>query len=108
MQRCGSASEWFRPPEIVSRELRLGSTQDQRLSVLNVEMQKFQSDTGVTSRMPPIRLENLTDGTGLSNLNSVVIKAANTRHLVPFIVHACKTYFDSDDVEHRALNRIEW
>lgn len=92
--------------KLVKEEPRLGSRQDLRLAAINSLMKKFQDATRVTSRMPPLRLRDLVSS-GWSELGGSLIKAANTRCMVPFLLSLAKSYFDtSGDQYHEAI--INW
>ena len=78
--------------KLVTTCARLGSTQQIRLDMLNKEMKEFQSIHKIEHRMPPLRLEDLRRS-GWANLQGKVVKAANSRALLPFLEELSNTYF---------------
>ena len=84
----------------------LGSTQAERLANLNQNMKSFQSTNKTPSRMPQIYLNNLTDGSGWADLTSQLVKAANTRNLVPWLVSLCPVYFNADTNFDKAVTTM--
>jgi len=60
-----------------------GSTQDERLAFLNEDIKSFYSQHAVANRLPPLRLGNLRPA-DFPDLSGPVVKAANTRSLVPY------------------------
>lgn len=67
--------------------LLTGSTIDARLDFLNNDIAAYYSFSGVRSRMAPLRQSNLTDATGYPELHGPLIKAANTRALIPYLLN---------------------
>ena len=77
--------------KIVTTVSSLGNTQEIRLNKINEQMKEFQK--GSTShRMPSLRLSNLRCD-GWAMLSGPVIKAANSRALLPFFNHLAQKYF---------------
>ena len=78
---------------LVCNNMRLGRTQEQRMAALNSDMKEFQSRTKTEHPMPPLKLENLrTDG--WSMLGGKLVKAANTRALLPWLQDLSMRYFN--------------
>jgi len=69
---------------LVIRCMELGPNQQERLNKLNADMTSFQSNHRTPVRMPDIRLDNLLGKDGWACLGSQLVKAANTRNLVPW------------------------
>ena len=89
----------------------LGSTIATRLQALNDKMASFQRDTNCPSRMPPITLQSLTlgdRGTSFSCLHGTLVKAANTRHLLPWIHDVAQAYLSgTNPLEKSAKKAVE-
>ena len=78
--------------KIISTNNTLGNNQDVRLAKINELMKEYQRTHGTSHRMPPLRINDLrTDGWGC--LSGKVIKAANTRCMVPFLDNLAQTFF---------------
>ena len=90
---------------LINNEKRLGTTQDQRLSNLNSNMVKFQRDpaTKAPTLMPEFRESNFTSNDGWIQLTGQLIKAANTRHLVPWLSKVVGQYFEKDTAFDKLL-----
>ena len=84
---------------LVVRSEALGSSQPQRLDALNIQMKDWQSTNGTEHRMPALRKENLTKD-NWATLNGKLVKAANTRALLPFLNNLANRYF----IGHGAFN----
>jgi hypothetical protein len=63
-----------------------GSTIDDRLDFFNSDMRACNSVSGVRNRLPPLRQSNLTGDSGYPDLHGPLVKASNTRSLVPYLV----------------------
>ena len=63
-----------------------GSTIDERLGMFNNDLMAFYSTTGCRNRLPPLRQSNLMGDSGYPELRGQLIKAANTRSLVPYLL----------------------
>jgi len=63
-----------------------GDTIDQRLEFFNNDVKAYYSHRGASSRLPPLRQSNLSGESGYPELHGPLVKAANTRHLVPFLL----------------------
>lgn len=70
----------------VSNYSSLGTTQQQRLDSLNQDMKTFQQNNGTRYLMPALRLTDLKKDTWHC-LSGPLIKAANTRALIPWLRH---------------------
>lgn len=77
--------------KIISSINSLGATQDARLTKVNLMMKDFQRG-GASHRMPPLKKSNLRCD-GWAMLNGPVIKAANTRALLPFLHFLANKFF---------------
>ena len=92
---------------LVHHEHRLGSTQEHRLEELNKAMKEFHETCAVSSRMPALRLTNLTNSQdGFADLQGQIVKAANTRALLPFTKELADKYFDNGSVYHRSIVKV--
>ena len=71
-------------------------------------MQAFYSATGTASRMPRLRLHNIRDGS-FPELKGRFVKAANTRHLVPYALNLQQraTEIDGSLLNKHALQVVE-
>ena len=100
---AGSVLKW-----LINKELRLGSNQDQRLAKLNSKMRSFQSApaTKAPTLMPEFRENNFTASDGWHQLTGQLIKAANARHLVPWLVDIVDQYFDRDTDFDKAVRAL--
>ena len=79
--------------KLVREEERLGTSQQARLDNINEQMYEFQNHQKPSSRMPKLRLSGLMVNDWFE-LGGVLIKAANTRNLSPFVAHIAGTFFD--------------
>ena len=92
--------------KLVRDEHRLGDNQQARLDNINVQMKLFQNVQRPSSRMPTIRLADLIVNEWWE-LGGTLIKAANTRQLIPFISHLAHLYFDTEGNEyHDAMKKF--
>ena len=81
---------------LIVNENRLGRNQDLRLADLNRQMEQYQSDEKTKSKMPKFRMDNFVASDGWIQLSGQLIKAANTRHLLPWLVEISNFYFDRE------------
>ena len=82
----------------------LGTTQPLRPANLNERMRTFQR--GRTEHlMPPLRLQDLKLG-GWSCLHGKLVKAANTRALVPWLLHLANTVLSPHGAFPSAVRRV--
>ena len=70
---------------------RLGDNQQTRLDTLNREMRRFQINNRTRHLMPMLRLTDLKDQ-GWHMMSGPLVKAANSRALVPFLKYAAHEY----------------
>ena len=83
----------------------LGSNQEGRLSKLNDEMQAYQDGHIVSPRMPRLKMSNLVTNKW-SELSGPLVKAANARHLSPFIEIVARKHLDGTKPEHNRIIRL--
>ena len=88
---------------LIVHEMRLGRNQESRLANLNLSMAQFQDKQKTPSRMPEFRSDNFVSKDGWAQLSGQLIKAANTRHLVPWLVNVTEEYFDKPTKFDRAV-----
>ena len=95
---------------LIKFETRLGSNQHARLDALNSRLHTWQCDHRTTVRMPPIDLANLTitgaGGSVLATLHGPLVKAANTRHIVPWLRSIAFEFFDGSSQEHSSIRKV--
>ena len=92
---------------LVHQEGRLGASQAPRLEAINARKDVWYSANGVQNRLPNLRLSNLTNGqTQMADLSGVVVKAANTRSLLPFAAELAAEFFDSGNLYHKAIQKL--
>ena len=85
----------------------MGATRDIRLGVVNARLQAYYNTRPGISRLPELRLTNLTNAEGWHVLCGPVVKAANTRKLAPFLVAlADEFYAHLDDEYSRCICRL--
>ena len=70
----------------------LGRVEQDRMDDLNAQMKEFQSRTGVQHLMPSLRIDDLR-AHGWAVMGSKLVKAANSRSMVPFLAHLANKYF---------------
>jgi len=63
-----------------------GSNRDDRLAVLNGDIRAYNSFHGVKNRLPPLKHENICVPGEYPNLKGTLVKAANTRSIIPYCV----------------------
>ena len=78
--------------KLVKSCTRLGRTQQLRLDKLNEMMKGHQSKHNTEHRMPSLRLQDLT-ANGWGCLSGRIVKAANTRAMLPFLDSLAKEFF---------------
>lgn len=76
---------------LVSNCGALGSTQQARLDTLNQRMRRWQITNGTSHLMPLIRMQDLKT-VHWHMLSGKLVKAANTRALIPFLKHAAHQF----------------
>ena len=83
----------------------LGRNQAARMSRINALMKQHQKDHGTTHRMPALRKEDLRKD-GWSCLTGKVVKAANTRCMLPFLLELAEDYFDGTDSYDVSIRKV--
>lgn len=85
----------------------LGSTHQQRIDTLNADMRRFQTDPATRAKhtMPLLRLVDLKTQ-GWHQLSGALIKAANTRDLVPWLRDVAQRYLPPHGAFARAMRRV--
>jgi hypothetical protein len=92
---------------LVHQENRLGTNQAARLEAINEKKNLFYAARGVQNRLPKLRLSNLVNGqTHMADLSGQIIKAANTRALLPFAAELAAEFFDSGSVYHKSMQKL--
>ena len=81
----------------------LGPNQDSRLGILNSRLRSFYDSRPGVSKMPDIRVKNLTDERGWHVLHGPLVKAANTRNLSGFLVTLTDEFYSDSVDEHVQL-----
>ena len=90
--------------KIISSINSLGTTQDGRLEEVNAMMKEFQSG-GTTHRMPPLKKSNLRLD-GWAQLSGPIIKAANTRALLPFLEFLANKFFGAHGAYASSIRKV--
>ena len=89
---------------LYKHEQQLGGTIGERIESLNVRKASYYERYSVPCRMPYIKANNcILDGYAF--LHGKGIKAANTRHLLPWIVELVQEFFPSDSQEHKSIRK---
>ena len=83
--------------ELVRNPSGLGATVADRLAAINRELKRYQSEHLVSSKFPVITRDILCRGTGWAELKGPRVKAANTRHLTPFVAMIAARYAGADE-----------
>ena len=63
-----------------------GSNIEERLAFLNNDLKAYYSYSGCRNRLPPLRETNLMGDSGFPELRGQLVKAANTRSVVPYLL----------------------
>ena len=63
-----------------------GNNREARLEFLNGDIRAFNSATGCRSRLPSLKLSNIIGAHGYPELHGMLVKAGNTRHIIPYCV----------------------
>ena len=80
---------------IVKCCVAFGTTHEERLVQINLKLAAWQNSRVISSRMPPLTLNNLvTDG--WDELSGKTVKAANTRQMFPFVESLFRECMDVD------------
>ena len=86
---------------------KLGNTIAARLQEINRRKDAFFKLHGVANRMPDIRAENISEGPdGFVTLSGTVVKAANTRALLPFVKELCCEVLNQRRTYHRSVCKL--
>ena len=91
---------------LVKNNNTMGRVEALRVQELNRVLRKFQSDNKVEHRMPDIRIQDLTNSGGWTVLCGQVVKAANTRCLVPFFKHLAIEYFSGHGEYNSSVRKV--
>ena len=91
--------------KLVSTCERLGRTQQLRLDALNTRMKNFQAAHGVEHRMPSLRLQDLKSS-GWADLKGKVVKAANSRALLPWLDNLAQTFFAGHGSYNSSMRKV--
>ena len=89
---------------LVDNRQSLGPRQEARLDALNTKMARFQEGT-TEHRMPAFRVADLTTD-GWHVIGSKLIKAANTRALVPFLKALAIEYHSAHGAYHSSVRKV--
>ena len=99
--------------DLIKRERRLGASQEVRLRTINERLDEWNSNHILSSCLSNIELQNLTREDGWSMLKGPLVKAANTRNLIPYVESLCVEFYSEHDdfgnsVLHvvKSLNRV--
>ena len=89
---------------LVRTRASLGAIYPHRIDEINRQMKDFQEGT-TEHRMPPFRQQDLHTQ-GWACLGSKLIKAANTRALVPFLKNLADKYFPAHGAYAKAVRKV--
>ena len=98
---CGSMMHY-----LVKNNNTMGRVEALRLQELNRVLREFQKDYKTEHRMPEIRMPNLLNQGGWTMLCGQIVKAANTRSLVPFLKHLALAYFSGHGEYNSSVRRV--
>ena len=84
---------------------RLGRTQQLRLNKLNAMMKEHQSQHNTEHRMPSLRLQDLR-ANGWGCLSGRVVKAANTRAMLPFLESLARDFFAGHGSYNSSMRKV--
>ena len=90
---------------LVTRIRALGNTQQQRMDDINKSMREFQKGR-TEHRMPNLRLTDLRTDKGWSMLCGKLVKAANTRAMLPFLSGLAQTHCTGRDGFDSSCNKV--
>ena len=90
---------------LVTRIRALGNTQQQRMDDINKSMREFQKGR-TEHRMPNLRLTDLRTDKGWSMLCGKLVKAANTRAMLPFLNGLAQTHCTGRDGFDSSCNKV--
>ena len=93
---------------LVRREARLGANQELRMAAINDFIMDEYKTTIVSSRVPALTIDNVSGGTldQHPHLHGPLIKAANTRPLMPIMEKLARKYHDSGSVFDKAVIQV--
>ena len=83
----------------------LGDNEQKRLDHINKLMKEYQVTYGTSHRMPPLRLTDLKND-NWACLSGKMVKAANTRCMVPFLNNLAQTYFPAHGAYASSTRKI--
>lgn len=83
----------------------LGRNQAERMDAINQRMQTFQRTTGCAHKMPPLRVTDLRHE-GWASLSGKLVKAANTRALIPFLNHIAQSFFPAHGAYSSSVRKV--
>ena len=86
-----------------------GANQEDRMDFLNDDIRGFYNTCGVSNRLPRLKLSNFMAEGGYPELHGRVVKAANTRALLPYVLDLQRRAVLVDPSEHNkhALKVVE-
>ena len=84
----------------------LGRVKHFRLMSINRLMHEFQTRERTEHRMPPLRSDDLENAQGMWCLSSKLIKAANTRCLLPFLKHLAEQYLSPVGAHPKSVRKV--
>jgi len=84
---------------------RLGQNVETRLQVVNERLRAFYAARPGIGRLPELRPQNLSNDQGWAFLCGVVVKAARTRALAPWMVEISNEFYGADDEYSRLVRR---
>jgi len=90
-------------------EPTLGATQPERLNTINHRLDRFCIEGGVSNRLDQLEMKNLSsDGPATyAGLCGPTVKAANTRHAVPFLKDLANRHLTSNvDADHAIIHQL--
>ena len=90
-------------------EPTLGATQPERLNTVNHRLDKFYSEGGVSNRLDQLEMKNLSsDGPATyAALCGPTVKAANTRHAMPFLKDLANRHLTSaTNADHVIIHQL--
>ena len=90
---------------LVIHEGRLGGTMQERLDRLNDRLDDFHRLNQSSAQLKDLRLDNLIND-GWSTLSGKLVKAANTRHLSPWVLQLSNEFFQGPAVWHGSLRKV--
>ena len=87
---------------------RLGANMDQRMALINAKLKQFNTDYPSSAYLNELRIKFFFESTTTwAELGGSVIKAANTRRLLPSIQLLCAEYLsDTRDAFHCAMTEL--